>query len=186
MKASEIMSRPVSRVRPEEDLRDAAVLMADRGFAALPVVDEDGQVVGMLSESDVLRHAADMSDRAVAQAMTTSVVVVAPDTELAEVATRMLTDRLRSVPVVDRGALVGIIGRRDLLTALIQDDAAIAARVRQSLVDYAGRRRPWQVEVDHGMVRIVGEFADEAERGMVTALARTVAGVVGVDLEQPS
>ncbi|MFD1048687.1 HPP family protein [Kibdelosporangium lantanae] len=73
MKASEIMSRPVSRVRPEEDLRDAAVLMADRGFAALPVVDEDGQVVGMLSESDVLRHAADMSDRAVAQAMTTSV-----------------------------------------------------------------------------------------------------------------
>lgn len=184
MKVIEIMCRPVARVRPGDDLREAATLLADGGFAAVPVVDADDRVVGILSESDVLRHAADVGDCAVAQAMTMSVAVVAPDADVTDVAALMLTDRLRSVPVVDGGELVGIVGRRDLLRVLLPDDAAIAARVHRGLVDYDGSRRPWQVEVDHGVVRIAGDFADEAERGVVTAVARTVTGVIGVDLEQ--
>jgi CBS domain-containing protein len=182
MRARDVMSRPVGRVHPWTAIREATVLMTEGGFAALPVVDEEDRVVGIVSESDVLDRGLDEPDGVVRNVMTPAVEVVSIDADITTIAKRMLQHHIRSVPVVQDGVLIGLIGRRDLLRALVRDDDVIATKIRRDLADYAGARRRWDVEVVEGTVRISGEFADEAERRVLSALARTVTGVVGVEL----
>ncbi|HEU5469294.1 MAG TPA: CBS domain-containing protein [Actinophytocola sp.] len=188
MKARDLMSRPVISVRPDDTVREAVTRITEHGFAALPVVDEGGQVVGVFSESDAVRvtmRAGDGADHRgdlVSTAMSSPVEVVTPGTDIATVAERMLAGRLRCLPVVEEGLLVGVVARRDLLRTLLRDDDVITANVRALLDDYAGSRRRWTVEVTGGAVVIGGEFADDAERAVVAALAHTAAGVTAVEL----
>jgi CBS domain-containing protein len=187
MKARDIMSRPVVSIAPDTTVREAITLLTEQGFAAVPVVDEFGQVVGIFGESDAVRAAmvtADHRDGPVSTVMVHPVEVVAPGTDVAIVAERMLAGRLRSLPVVEEGLLIGMVARRDLLRTLVRDDDVIAAGVRALLDDYAGSRRHWNIEVVKGVVLLSGEFADDAERSVVAALCRTVAGVTKVDLRQ--
>ena len=188
MKARDIMSRPVVSVGRDTTLREAITLLAEKGFAAVPVVDELGQVIGIFSESDAMRavmstvDGMDHRDDPVSTAMTSPVEVITPGTDIATVAERMLDGRLRCLPVAEEGVLIGVVARRDLLRTLIRDDDVIRVNVRSLLDDYAGSRRHWEVEVAKGEVIISGNFADEAERAVVNALARTAAGVTGVEL----
>ncbi|QWF77998.1 CBS domain-containing protein [Amycolatopsis sp. CA-230715] len=186
MQAHEIMTRPVVRVGPSTPVREAVALLTEHGVAALPVVDADSRVVGVFTESDALRAETTENGfdpaRRVRERMTTPVEVVSLDTDAREIARRMLGDRLRSVPVVDDGVLVGIVSRRDVLRPLVRGDDSIAARLLALLTDYSGHRDRWSVEVIGGAVTIRGEFHDDAERQVVRALARTVPGVVSIEL----
>ena len=188
MKARDIMSRPVVSVVQDTPMREAITLLTEKGFAAVPVVDELGQVIGIFSESDAVRATMTAADRVdhrddpVSTAMSTPVEVVTPGTDIATVAERMLARRLRCLPVVEEGLLIGVVARRDLLRTLVHDDDVIGANVRALLDDYAGSRRHWEVGVDKGAVVISGEFADDAERAVVHALARTATGVTSVEL----
>jgi CBS domain-containing protein len=184
------MSRPVVSVDPHTTVREAVTVLTEHGFGAVPVVDELGHVVGIFSESDAVRttmSTVDGRDRrndAVSTTMTAPVEVVTPGTAITTVAERMLAGRLRCLPVVEEGLLVGVVARRDLLRTLVRDDDVIGASVRALLDDYAGSRRRWNIEVTGGKVVISGEFADQAERSVVAALARTAPGVTGVDLSR--
>lgn len=129
MYARDVLSRPVVTVRPETPLPHAIKLLTEHGFAALPVIDEHDQVIGMLSESDVLAAQTDQYRATVQTAMTVPAEVVQPVTEVGAIAQRMLTGHLRSMPVVEAGVLVGIIARRDLLRALIRDGTGGPATV---------------------------------------------------------
>lgn len=185
MKAREIMTRPVVRVGPATPVREAIVLLTEHCVAALPVVGEDDAVLGVFTEADALRSGITGAapDVLVATAMTTPAVTVGLGTDVAEIARRMLGDRLRSIPVVDDdGVLVGIVSRRDMLTPLVRQDDSVASHLNALLTDYSGHRDRWAVSVTGGMVTIRGAFTDEAERRVVTALAKTVYGVVGVEL----
>jgi CBS domain-containing protein len=186
MHARDIMSRPVVRVEPETPVREAVVLLLQHGFAALPVVNANEQVVGIFTESDALRGevetGASSLDRTVGAVMSTPVTFVSMDTDLARIARHMLADRLRSIPVVADGVLVGIVGRRDLLRPMVRQDDAIAAELRALLRGYSGQHGRWQATVADGVATVRGEFVDEAERRVVTALARTVPGVTGIEL----
>ncbi|MBF6470045.1 CBS domain-containing protein [Nocardia beijingensis] len=182
MRARDVLSRPVVTARPGTPLSEATALLTAHGFAALPVVDEQGRVVGMLSESDALAAGPGMPDETVEAAMSTPVEVVTPTTDTATIASRMLTGRLRSMPVVEAGLLVGIVSRRDLLRILLSDDATIDAKIRALLDDYAGSRRQWTIDVADGAVTVRGIFADTREQQLVAALARTVDGVEHVDV----
>ncbi|MGW0002803.1 CBS domain-containing protein [Nocardia grenadensis] len=175
MRARDILSRPVVTVHPDTPLPEAVALLTGHGFAALPVVDEEDRVVGILSESDAM--SAETRTAAVETAMTVPVEVVGPTTDAAAVAASTLEHHVRSLPVVEAGILVGMVSRRDLLRALVSDEAAIAAKVRALLDDYAGSHRQWDIDVGHGVVTIQGIFADESEQRVVAAMARTVAGV---------
>lgn len=184
MRARDVMSRPVISVDTGTSVREATTVLTEHGFAAVPVVDDTGHVVGIFSESDALRADARGTDRdtPVTSAMATPVEVVAPTAEVEVIAERMLALRLRCVPVVEEGLLVGVVSRRDLLRTLVRDDDVIEANMRHLLDDYAGSRRHWTLEVTRGDVVISGDFADDAERAIVAALARTVAGVSEVEL----
>lgn len=176
MRARDVMSRPVVVVDTGATVREATVILADNGFAAVPVVDEFGRVVGMFGESDALRADA-ARDLPVTVAMAWPVEVVGPGTDVGVIAERMLATHLRSLPVVEDGAPIGVVSRRDLVRGLVRDDDVVRMKLCRLLGDYAGSRRHWTVEVTDGDVAISGAFLDEAERDVVAALARTVPGV---------
>ncbi|WP_406230377.1 HPP family protein [Nocardia sp. NBC_01009] len=177
MHARDILSRPVVTVRPETPLTEAIGLLTEHGFAALPVVDERFRVIGLLSESDALAAKSAAQSAVVEAVMAVPVQVVHPGTDIATVATEMLAGRLRSMPVVEAGILVGIVSRRDLLRTLINDDATIEAKIRALLDDYAGSRKEWTIDVASGRVTIRGNRIDPTEERVITTLARTVSGV---------
>ena len=183
MHARDIMTRSVVTTTVETKLRDATSLLVENGFSALPVVDETGQVIGILSESDALTAGPGDQPTTVGNAMTAPVQVVSPRSDISTIAVRMINGRLRSIPVVEAGLLVGIVARRDVLRALIDDDATIAANIRALLDDFAGSRRAWAIEVVEGRVTIRGGFADDAEQHVVATLARSVNGVRHVDFQ---
>ncbi|MFG1643551.1 HPP family protein [Amycolatopsis sp. NPDC049252] len=186
MKAQDIMTRPVVRVGPGTPVREAIVLLTEHCVAALPVVGTDDAVLGMFTEADALRSGVagkgPEPDLLVCSAMTVPAETVGLDTDVSEIARRMLGDRLRSIPVVDDGVLVGIVSRRDMLTPLVRQDDSIASHLNALLTDYSGHRDRWTISVTGGMVTIRGAFSDEAERRVVTALAKTVHGVLDVEL----
>ena len=185
MKARDIMTRPVVRVGPATPVREAIVLLTEHCVAALPVVGEDDAVLGVFTEADALRSGITGAAPVVlvATMMTTPAETVGLDTDITEIARRMLGDRRRSIPVTDDdGVLVGIVSRRDMLSPLVRQDDSIASHLNALLTDYCGHRDRWAVSVTGGMVTIRGTFTDEAERRVVTALAKTVYGVIGVEL----
>ena len=183
VRARDVMTRPVVSITEDTSLRQVITVLTEHGFGALPVVDDEERVIGILSESDALRASEhDGEATKAAEIMKHPVEVVGPDMDVSLVAKHMVASHLRCVPVVDKGILVGVVARRDLLRMLVRSDDVIDAQVRALLAGYSGNRPRWTAEVADGHVTITGSFDDEAERRVVAALARTVPGVRGVDL----
>lgn len=143
MNAQEIMTRPVLTVRSDCPLQEAIATMLEHGVSGLPVVDDYGLPVGMLSEGDLLRRteldtehrrprwlsfllgpgklAAEYTQthgRVVADVMSDTLHAVAPDTTVKEVVLQMERHHVKRLPVLQDGKLVGIISRANLLRAL--------------------------------------------------------------------
>lgn len=200
MRAHEVMTTEVVAVRPGSSAKDAAELLAERGFAALPVVDDEGHVLGIVAEADVLRGRLPRDPRAhvlrdvadgepppaeVRGIMTTEVRTVETTADVADIARLFVDARLRSVPVTDRGRLVGIISRRDLLRTLLVPDERLRADLVRLVTEYTGEPDAWEVTVTDGYATISRtsgspEGAVETEERALRALAHTVSGIVGV------
>lgn len=146
MNARDIMTKPIVSVHPDTPTRQIARLLLDKGISAVPVVDNDGAPIGMVSEGDLIRrdrerearrqwwlevlaegepiapeflawlHAQSHSARAI---MSTPIITVSEDTQLEEIARLLVTHRIKRVPVVRDGRVTGIVSREDLLRALI-------------------------------------------------------------------
>ena len=132
----DIMTPRPRTARSDDLLREAAREMVRADVSGLPVVDDDGRLVGMLSERELLRHllssvahlggvahrpesVAEQSRRAVRDVMTRQVLAVSPDQPLAEVASLMVNKDVDRVPVVREGRLVGFLTRGDIVRKLI-------------------------------------------------------------------
>lgn len=207
MRTSDVMTRTVVTVGPDTSAKHAGELMAERGFAALPVVDDGNRLLGIVAEMDVLRdripedprlharrdlgHQAGKLPMLVREIMTTPVRTVAPDDDVADVAELLVESRLRSVPVVAHGVVVGIVSRRDVLRTLARDDTDIRRDVLRLVEGYTGDTGCWDVRVDDGQTtvrrtqgapgvsRAVEEFALEQ-------LVTRVPGVVAVHVLPPT
>lgn len=193
MRARDIMTAPVITVRPETTVKAAAALLAEHGFTALPVLDDD-RLIGIVTEADVVRdrvprdprtliHAdhhdhpgAALVTTTVREVMTTPVTAMGPGTDIAVLGKALLESGFRSMPIVEGSVVVGIVTRRDIVRAIARDDDSIAADVRHRLEIYGGDRR-WHVEVHEGVVSIADEFDDETDRHVATVLAEAVPGV---------
>jgi CBS domain-containing protein len=191
VKVREIMTRPVTTVHTDTPVEEAAALLATHNITSLPVLDDNDLVVGIVSESDLIRdrmprHDYETADRGehrphrVWQVMTETVFCLTDTADTADVAEMMLSYDVRAVPIVDGGRLEGIISRRDLLRTMVRGDDVVAAEVKERLDFYSGQHGRWAVAVADGEVSLDGCFDDEAERQVVTVLARTVPGVDAV------
>lgn len=201
MQVRDVMTREVITVEPGTSAKDAGKLMAEHGFAALPVVDPGNRVLGIVAETDVLRNRIpedprlhlrrDIEERdvvlplLVGGIMTTTVQFVAPSTDVADVARLLVDGRLRSVPVVENGVLVGIVGRRDVLRTLVRPDPDIRSDVLRLVEGYTGDLGCWDVRVTEGVTSVhrtrgAPEVSRAVEEFALQRLVRTVPGVVAV------
>lgn len=194
MLVRDVMSRPVVTVPPQTSVLSTAALLSGHGYTALPVVDDDGRLVGVVTEADLLRGRLHHDPRSpllgaeldvplppatVGEVMSRDVVTVVPWCDLADAAARMAQLGLRSLPVVDAGAVVGIVTRRDVVATLARADAAITQEVRRRLESYGGPGR-WAVSAADGLVTLGDEYDDPAERHSARVIASAVRGVQGV------
>jgi CBS domain-containing protein len=116
------MSRPAVTVRQDADFQKALSLMQEKKLRRLPVVDDDGQLVGIVVERDLLVAAMRylQSRVEIGDVMTRNVVSVGPDTDLNEVARTMLERKIGGLPVVEDGRLVGIITESDIFKRFVE------------------------------------------------------------------
>jgi CBS domain-containing protein len=195
------MTRDVITVGPDDAVPQAAEVMAERGFAALPVVDEDNRLVGIVAEVDVLRGRLLPDPRLhlrrdeaatrptppelVRGVMTAGVRSVEAAADVADVARIFIHEHVRSVPVLEHGRMVGIVSRRDLMRGLVRPDDSIRTDLLNVVEDYTGELGCWDIVVTAGEATIrraagsPGISARVEDRALME-LATTVGGVVSV------
>ncbi|MGI5132816.1 CBS domain-containing protein [Pseudonocardia sp. CA-107938] len=197
MLVRDVMTTAVVTVGPSTAIPEAAHLLVRHGFTALPVLDPDGYLIGVVSETDLAalrRHdarsprlAAEMALAApsrVAEVATPDPVTVPPWADVADAVATMRRTGHRSLPVVDGQRLVGIVTRADVLRADDVVDSRIADAVRRLLDTYIGHDR-CATTVSEGAVRVRGVPA--AERHAVAVLVQQLPGVRAVEVaETPS
>lgn len=194
MRARDIMTTEVVTVGPTTPVKAAAALLVERGISAVPVVDEDGALLGIVSEADLVGLETDLDPRAhvippshheryvpatVQEIMTREVVAASEDADAAELARLMLERRVKRIPIVSGNRVVGIVSRRDLLRVLARSDEAIRGEVEELLDDEILMIGRFAVEVSNGVVGLTGPH-DPASRRLAELLARSVPGVLAV------
>jgi CBS domain-containing protein len=172
MKARDVMVSPVVTTKPSASVRQVARILIERRISALPVLDRQGRLVGIVSEGDLLHRvesgterthswwlrfvagdgeiAADYAKahaRKVADVMTRDVVTATPETPLDELAMLLERHSIKRVPIVENGHLVGIVSRANLVQAMasapMQLDVPLPdTKIREELLARL-RRQPW-------------------------------------------
>jgi CBS domain-containing protein len=122
MYAEEIMTQPVVAVSPSTTARDVAIQMFLGGFSGMPVATDDGAILGVVTEFDVIkaiRAGRKVETTIVDEIMTKEVISVDVETPIAEVLDILETAHVMRVPVTEGGKLVGVISRPDILKAYV-------------------------------------------------------------------
>lgn len=211
MKAHEIMTRSVVTVSPETPVREIAQVMTEKHISGVPVVAQDGTVIGIVSESDLLRRAeigtaptrkwwlSFFSDPdALARQyrkthgfraediMSHPVVSVREETDLSEIAITLEKRRVKRLPVLRDGKLVGIISRADLVRALSRTDVTRPkvsdTELEKVLLDKI-RAQDWldgtylDVAVRDGVVELNGFIGSDEQRRALRVLIDELDGV---------
>ena len=150
MRAKNVMSRPVT-IKADATLRDAARVLVNSRFSALPVVDEKGAMIGIVSEVDLIRrvvgdegdptqlhaHLGDPDSQPalatpVVEVMTREVITADAETLLEDVATLILKHQKKRIPIVRDSGVVGIVSRTDLVKAMLSHGAPITQPAAES------------------------------------------------------
>ena len=119
MIACDIMTRKVCTVSPEASVQEVAQLLYQERISGVPVVNADGQIIGIVTEADIISKASREGLR-VADIMSHEIITVTEDTPINEIA-RLLSERkIKRVPVVNEGKLAGIVSRADIVYAVAQ------------------------------------------------------------------
>jgi CBS domain-containing protein len=213
VKARDVMTTDVVTASPETPIAEIAALLLERRISGLPIVGPDGQVLGILSEGDLLRRvelgterrrpkwlqalidpniqAADFAHSRglrAADVMSRDIVSVTPDTDLAEIARLFEQRRIKRVPVIDNGRLVGIISRANLLRGLVafrtpsRDGTQTDQTILQALHARLANER-WldlsrlNLIVSDGVVPRWGPLKSEEQQQALEVAARSVPGV---------
>lgn len=209
MQAQDVMTTQVTTIEAGASVREAAKRMLARRVSALPVVDDRGRVIGIVSEGDLVRRAelgagaarswwlrmfAEDEARdyirthgaSVADVMSRPAIGVRRATPLHEVARLMEKHRVKRLPVLEAGRLVGIVSRADLVRRIatapvkasrrMQGDRALRKAVLEEIKRAGVDATYANVTVDGGTVHLWGGLRTEVEQVALRAAARVVAG----------
>jgi CBS domain-containing protein len=201
-RVKDVMTTDVVSVRVTVEYKDIVSVLRGLHVSALPVLDEAGHLVGVVSEADLLLKEVGQEalggylissgrrgERAKAAAvtaaelMTTPAVTIGPDDSLAHAARLMHDRHVKRLPVVDQaGRLVGIVSRVDLLSVFDRPDGEIRAAVRKDIIarDFALDPDAFDVQVTSGIVTIAGQVETQTLADQLLGALRHAEGVVGV------
>jgi CBS domain-containing protein len=207
MKIKDVMTVDVLTVPTGKTLKETAEILADTGISGLPVTGDDGEVVGVISEGDILfkersperrrggsfawlffpdliENEAKLDARTAGEAMSSPAITIAPGRPLGEAAARMLDEAVNRLPVVDEaGELVGIVTRADLVRAFTRSDGEVEDEIRKELISRTFWLRPGELDVTvhEGEVTIAGEVDTKSDAELLPELIAQVPGVVSVE-----
>jgi len=121
--AREIMTEDVVAINPDASLQDAIEMLLSEEISGLPVTDDDGHLVGIVTEFALLAIVYDQKIRqeAVSKHMTTEVLTIDADDPISKIADLCIVHRVRRVPVMENGRIIGLIARRDVLKTLYEE-----------------------------------------------------------------
>jgi len=221
MRAMDIMTTHVVTVGPDTAVKELALLLSERGISGVPVIDSDNRLIGIVSEGDLLHRAETGTERRtehrrarwldslasdrdlardyvkshgakVADIMTRNVVTVSDTAELAEIANLLETKRIKRVPVLRDGKLVGIVSRANLVRALAATTSEPASdgddrTLRAKLIAELGKQEWAKLWAEDIVVRdkVVhlwfSEDQPEEERQAARVAAENIPGVRQVE-----
>jgi CBS domain-containing protein len=119
MIASDIMTRKVATIRPEASAQEAAQLLDEKRISGAPVVDADSKIIGIITEADIISKV-NRDGLRVADIMSHNVITIREETPVSEIAALLTERKIKRVPVVCEGKLVGIVSRADIVHAVAQ------------------------------------------------------------------
>ncbi|WP_329523505.1 CBS domain-containing protein [Streptomyces jietaisiensis] len=200
---SDVMTHTTVAVGRDAPFKDIVTLMQEWKVSALPVLEGEGRVVGVVSEADLLlkeefrdsdpdrltqlRRLPDLAKAGAltaADVMTAPAVTVHPGATLGEAARIMARRRVKRLPVVNaEGLLEGVVSRADLLKVFLRTDEELAEEVRRDVVEplLPAFRGKVGVRVSNGVVTLTGRVVNTSVVPLATRMARTVEGVVDVE-----
>jgi len=192
----EVMSNEAITVPLGTTVKSALALLASARITSLPVVSASGKLRGIVSEADLIRDGVSADARLheippanvlvdhphyVDDVMTTHVLTVGPDSDLAEAIELMTSTGVKSVPVVtSNGRVLGVVSRSDVVHLLARADHDLERDVDAALASVG--LRDWMVEVNDGTVELVAPARAVDDRGLARVIASTVPGVVQVHI----
>ncbi|MET8947157.1 CBS domain-containing protein [Streptomyces sp. NPDC004542] len=202
---SDVMTHTVVSVGREAPFREVVQLMEEWKVSALPVLEGEGRVVGVVSEADLLpkeefrdsspdrlarrRRLDDLAKAGALSAgelMSAPAVTVHAGAPVAEAARVMAQHRVKRLPVVDgQGLLEGIVSRSDLLKVFLRSEEDIADEVRREVVAllFPAPLEPVRVGVHDGVVTLTGRIRDASLVPVAVRMVRAVEGVVDVECD---
>ncbi|MFI6620217.1 CBS domain-containing protein [Streptomyces sp. NPDC050528] len=208
-KVGSVMTTEVVRATYGTPFKEVARLLGEHRISGLPVVDEDDQVIGVVSETDLMAHQAEAPDpyepkkrfrfadltrsakrraakataRTAGQLMTAPPVTVHADDTIVEAARTMAKHRVERLPVLDEeNRLVGIVTRRDVLQVFLRPDAEIRGEVVSEVLVRALWLAPSAIDVSvaEGVVTLSGHMERKSETEIAVSMVRQIDGVVAV------
>jgi CBS-domain-containing membrane protein len=202
---SDVMTQTVASVGRSASFKVIVEMMQDWEVSALPVLEGEGRVVGVVSEADLLpteelrdspeegyallRLPADVAKAGALTAgdlMSSPAITVRASATLAEAARIMAREKVKRLPVVDEsGLLVGVVSRVDLLKVFLRDDQDIAEEIRRDIVSHLFplTSSALRVDVHDGVATLSGTVRDTALVPVAARLVRAVEGVVDVEFD---
>ena len=218
MRAMDVMTSKVITVDENASVTTVAKLLAERGISAVPVVDSENRVIGMVSEGDLLHRAETGTERRqswwlemmastnrlagdyikshsgnVKDVMTRDVLSVTETTSVADIAILLETNRIKRVPVLRDGKLVGIVSRANLVRALAMtineptsSTEADDRTIRDDLLAELKAQRwaevaPANITVKDGVVHLWSSYLSEQEKRALVVAAENIPGVRRVE-----
>lgn len=206
----DVMTPAVLSVRPDTPLKDVARQLIEHRISGLPVVSEDGRIVGVISEGDLLAKEqqpqavhhrplarlfgesaetrqvlAKAEARTAGDAMTSPAVTIEATRPVAAAATLMMERRVNRLPVTDGDQLVGIVTRADIVRTFARSDDDLAEAIRRDVLLHSLWLDPdaFAVQVENGIASISGRVERRSTAAIVERMAEMVPGVVGVNAD---
>ncbi|MEU6657692.1 CBS domain-containing protein [Streptomyces sp. NPDC046821] len=180
----ELMAATPVSVRAGTPFKEIARLLDEFDITAVPVVDEDGRPVGVVSEADLLhRRATGTGSTTAAAIMSSPAITASPDWSVVRATRVMGRHAVKRLPVVDAtGRLVGVLSRSDLVQLYLRRDKSIREEIVEDVLTRTLRLSPSavSVEVDDGVVTLSGTVERRMLVPVVVRLCHSVDGVVDV------